>query len=165
MSGRSFYRPRWRCHHQAEAKRQHQGKQDTKDFGFQLLNLLCIDSQAFSFDPSERIDISTQETIEKGILDIRIHSPSKLIYVEVKDYAPVQPEQLQKYREELDSAKIAVKQLILLTRFPIDKIEHKDIPHKCVRWNEVHRWLEKVKANDSVSTYLMQSFRSFLEEK
>ena len=36
---------------------------------------------------------------------------------------------------------------------------------KHVRWFEVYRWFEEIKTQDPVSRYLIQAFKSFLEEK
>lgn len=135
--------------------------------GLEILNQLCFENDGGSFDTDEDISVSTQEPTEQGTPDIKLSSPSKLIYVEVKHDSPVDPEQLKRYKKQLDSSSIGIKRLILLTRFPIDFSEHQGIPDKHVRWFEVYNWLTntRTRAKDVISVYLMDSFKSFLEVK
>lgn len=65
------------------------------------------------------VRVDTQETIEKGRLDIRLSSPNHLAVIEVKDGAEVQAEQLKRYREYLDSSGFAQTRLVLLTRYSV----------------------------------------------
>jgi len=141
--------------------------QQERPLGFEILTQLCVKNNEFSFDIGEDVSISTQETTEQGRPDIKVSSPDKLIYIEVKDYSPVVPEQLKRYKKALESSSATIKRLILLTRFPVDFSEHKGIPDKHVRWFEVYNWLVDVKekAQDPVSVYLIKSFMSFLEVK
>lgn len=132
-----------------------------------ILSKLCTDNNEFSFNTDENISVSAQEIIEQGILDIKISSSDKEIYVEVKDYSPVNVGQLKRYRKHLESSSVPIKRLILLTRFPVDPTEHQEIPDKYVCWFEIYNWLSSAedKTRDPVSTYLIQSFKSFLEVK
>ena len=141
--------------------------QQEHSVGLEILTQLCVQNNEFSFDVDEDISVLTQEKIEKGILDIRISSLNRLIYIEVKDYSPVGAGQLRRYRKDLESSDAATKRLILLTRFPIDFSDHKGIPDKCVRWFEVYNWLANArdKAQNPVSDYLIESFNAFLEVK
>lgn len=129
-----------------------------------ILTRLCVEDQSFSFGEDEEISISTQEVTEQGTPDIKISSPDKLIYVEVKHDSPLGPQQIERYKKALDSSTKRIKCVILLTRFSIDS-EEQSRPHKHVRWFEVYNWLEKAAAQDPVSKYLIDSFNSFLEEK
>jgi len=135
--------------------------------GLEILTRLCVVNDEFSFDTNEAISVSAQETTEQGIPDIKVSSPDKLIYIEVKDYSDVKPEQLKRYKQVLESSDVAIKRLILLTRFPVDFEEHQGIPDKHIRWFEVYNWLvsAKDKVQDSVSVYLIEQFISFLEVK
>ena len=133
--------------------------------GIEILNQLCAFEQGSTFDPVEKVSVVTQEVIEVGKLDIKIQSPDKLIYVEVKDYSPVNPQQLKKYRIDLDSHNIPTKRLVLLTRFFVDSSEHKNLSDRQVRWSEVYNWLTFLKVQDPISRYLINSFISFLEVK
>lgn len=141
--------------------------QQERPIGIEVLTQLCVENGDFSFDTDEDISVSTQETIEQGRPDIKVSSPDKLIYVEVKDYSPVVSSQLKRYRAELGSSSSTTKRLILLTRFPADFSEHKGIPDRYVCWFEVYNWLAdiKQKVQDPVSAYLIKSFMSFLEVK
>lgn len=135
--------------------------------GLEILTRLCVENNEFSFDTDESISVSTQETTEQGRPDIKISSPNKRIYIEVKHDSPVDPEQLKRYKKELESWSAATKRLILLTRFRTDSSEHQGIPDKHIQWFEVHNWLTNVRnrAKDPVSVYLIESFKSFLEVK
>ena len=138
-----------------------------RSLGIEILTQLCVENNDFSFDLDEDISVSTQEVTEQGTPDIKISSLNKRIYVEVKHDSPVDPDQLKRYKSDLESWSAAIKRLILLTRFPVDLSEHKGIPDKHVRWFEVYNWLEeaKVKLKDSIAVYLIDSFNSFLEVK
>jgi len=135
--------------------------------GLELLNYLCFNSDDFFFGMDEVISVSTQETTEQGTPDIKVSSPNKLIYIEVKDYSDVDIDQLKRYRKALESFSSTTKRLILLTRFPADFSEHKGIPDRYVCWFEVYNWLAdiKQKVQDPVGAYLIKSFMSFLEVK
>jgi len=135
--------------------------------GIEILTQLCVNNNEFSFDIDENISVSTQETTEQGTPDIKVSSPNKLIYIEVKDYSPVDSEQLRRYKKALGLSNTPIKHLILLTRFPVDYSEHQGIPDKCIRWFEVYNWLAsaKDKAKDPVNLYLIDEFKSFLEVK
>lgn len=138
-----------------------------RPLALEFLTYLCTENNEFSFDTDENISVTTQEIIEQGILDIKISSFGKQIYVEVKDYSPVSIGQLKRYRKHLESSSAPIKRLILLTRFPVDLTEHQGIPDKHICWFEVYNWLVSAedKVKDSVSTYLIKSFKSFLEVK
>ena len=133
--------------------------------GLEILTQLCVENNAFSFNADEVISVSTQQATEQGTPDIKVWSPSKLIYIEVKDSSPVDPGQLKRYKKDLESSSAIIKKLILLTRYPVDLREHQGIPDKHVYWREVYKWLENIKAKDPVSVYLIEQFKYFLEEK
>lgn len=136
-----------------------------RPIALEILTHLCVVNNEFSFDVNEGISVSTQVTTKQGTPDIKVSSPAKLIFIEVKDSSPVHPEQLKRYRKELESSSVAATNLILLTRFPVDLDEHQRIPDKHVRWFEVYNWLEKARVQDPISVYLVESFKSFLEVK
>lgn len=141
--------------------------QQERSIGIEVLNQLCgIDSES-SFNVDEDVSISTQEVTEQGTPDIKASSANKLIYIEVKHDSAVDPEQLKRYKKDLESSSVALKQLILLTKFPVDFNEHQGIPDKHIRWFEVYNWLTNVMARtkDPISVYLIDSFKSFLEVK
>jgi hypothetical protein len=133
----------------------------------EILNHLCVPNNEFSFDENENIVISTQMITEEGVPDIVVASPDKLIYIEVKYDSPVGSNQLKRYKKDLGSQSAAIKQLILLTKFPVDFSEHEGIPDKLVRWFEAYNLLvvAKDRVEDPVSVYLIDAFKSFLEVK
>ena len=133
--------------------------------GIEILTKLCATGSKILFADYEPITLTTQETIEKGILDIRVASANKEIYIEVKDNAIVDPEQLQKYKDFLQKTGAQYKVLVLLTRYSVDYEDHYSIPDKFIRWNEVHGWIRNLKSKDLISSYLINSFKMFLEGK
>ena len=139
--------------------------QQERSIGIEILNRLCVENNEFSFDIDEDISVSTQETTEQGTPDIKVSSPNKRIYIEVKHDSPVDIEQLKRYKKDLESWSAAIKRLILLTRFRADFSEHQGIPDKHVHWFEVYNWLTNAKVQDPISVYLIESFKSFLEVK
>ncbi len=136
-----------------------------RHIGLEILTWLCVDNNEFSFDTGETISVSTQETTEQGRPDIKVSSPNKLIYIEVKHDSALGPQQLARYKRALESSTATIKHVVLLTRFAIDLEEQEEKPYKHVRWREVYNWLENTKAKDPISVYLIESFESFLEVK
>jgi len=135
--------------------------------GLEILAQLCVENDDFSFDANEAISVSTQETTEQGRPDIKVFSPEKLIYIEVKHDSPLAPQQLSRYKEALASSVATINHVVLLTCFAVDFGEHEERPYKDVRWFEVFNWLVngRTRAKDPVSLYLIDSFKSFLEVK
>jgi hypothetical protein len=131
----------------------------------EILNKLCVANNEFCFDVTEDISVSTQEATEQGRPDIKISSPDKLVYVEVKYEAELGEKQLERYNEALNSSSAVIKCVVLLTKFPVDFGEKDRKPDKHVRWREVHNWLASLKPREAVSEYLVNSFKSFLEVK
>jgi len=140
---------------------------EERTIGLEILTRLCVKNDEFSFETDEHIFVSTQEVTEQGTPDIKISSPNKRIYVEVKHDSPVDPDQLKRYKSDLESWSAAIKRLILLTRFSVDFSEHKGIPDKHVHWFEVYNWLDSAQkeVKDPISAYLISEFKSFLEVK
>jgi len=137
-----------------------------RPLGVGILTQLCVNDNEFAFGPDEHVSISTQETTEEGRPDIKVSSPDKLIYVEVKHDSPLGPQQLAHYRKALDSSPATIKRIVLLTRFEIDsEAKREKAFDKHVRWFEVYNWLANLKVQDPVSLYLVESFKSFLEVK
>ncbi len=133
--------------------------------GIGILTHLCLNANEPSFDPNETIYVLTQKSTEIGRPDIEISSSNKLIYVEVKHDSGLGETQLERYTDLLKSSNATIKHVILLTRFAVDFDEQQAKPHKHVRWYEIHNWLSKVKVEDPVSEYLINSFVNFLEVK
>lgn len=133
--------------------------------GLEILTQLCVKDNEFSFDIGEDISVSTQETTEQGRPDIKVFSSDKLIYIEVKHDSLLGPQQLERYKKALESSVANIKHVVLLTRFAIDFEEQEERPYKHVRWFEVYNWLANARAQDPVSVYLIDSFKSFLEVK
>lgn len=141
--------------------------QRDRSLGLEILTQLCVKNNDFSFDPDEDISVSTQETTEQGTPDIKVSSPDKLIYIEVKHDSSLGYKQLERYKRALEPSIANTKHVILLTRFAIDFEEQEERPYKRIRWFEVYNWLTNVRtrAEDPISVYLIDSFKSFLEVK
>jgi hypothetical protein len=141
-------------------------KDKDKDIGLELLNKLCARKDEFSFDEDESISVSTQVRTDQGTPDIKVSSPDKLIYIEVKHDSPLGYKQIERYKEALESSPAIIKHVNLLTRFTVD-FKDGEQPYKHIRWYEVYNWLAKAQARvkDPVCSYLIDSFNSFLEGK
>jgi hypothetical protein len=135
--------------------------------GLEILNLLCAENNEFFFSTNEDVTISTQEKTKQGTPDIKVSSPDKLVYIEVKHDSPLSPSQLLRYRTALETSSALIKRVVLLTRFTIDFEKPEDKPYKNVRWFEIYNWLTNMKGRvkDLVCVYLIESFNSFLEAK
>ncbi len=135
--------------------------------GLDILTRLCVKNNDFSFDANEHISVTTQETTEQGRPDIKVLSPDILIYIEVKHDSPLGFKQLERYKKALETSSAATKHINLLTRFASDFIDEQEKPYKHVQWWEIYNWLDNIKRRiqNPISIYLIDSFKSFLEEK
>lgn len=136
-----------------------------RPIGIEMLTMLCVQNQDFSFGADEEVTVTTQEVTDQGIPDIKVSSPDKEIYIEVKHHSPLGYRQMARYSIALDSSPKSVRRVVLLTRFLVDFEDEEERPYKHVRWVEVDSWLEAVKPQHPVSMYLVESFRAFLKEK
>lgn len=135
-------------------------------FGTEILNHICVANNDFHFTSDEDVLVSTQETTEQGRPDIKISSPDKLIYIEVKHDSPLGYKQISRYKQALESSVATIKKVILLTRFAVD-LDELEKPYKHIRWFEIYNCLSEIedKVCDPVCQYLIDSFNSFLEVK
>lgn len=138
---------------------------EDREHGLGILSLLCINGEDFAFDRDEIISISTQEVTQYGTPDIKISSPNKLIYVEVKHDSGLERTQIDRYNKALELSNAEIKHVVLLTRFSVDFAEEAAKPYKHVRWYEIYNWLSTIKPSGRISAYLVQSLMSFLEDK
>jgi hypothetical protein len=130
-----------------------------------ILRRLCLNESDYDFRNDENIAISTQETTEHGRPDIKISSPNKLIYIEVKHDSGLGDKQIERYKKALNVSNVETKKVILLTKFGIDFAEGQEKPDKYVRWFEIYNWLSKLKVENEIDKYLIKSFSNFLEVK
>lgn len=135
-------------------------------FGADFLSHICVNNNEFRFAPDETIRVSTQEVTEHGTPDIKISSPDKLIYIEVKHDSPLGIQQISRYKKALESSIVPIKRVLLLTQFAVD-LDESEKPYKHIRWFEIHNYLTSLKAeiDDPICSYLIDSFNSFLEAK
>lgn len=129
------------------------------------LKLLCVNDNEYQFSENENITISTQESTEQGRPDIRISTPDKLIYVEVKHNSGLGYKQIERYKTVLKLSDAKVKKVILLTRFSIDFINQNERPYKHVRWFDIYNFFSNAHVENPINEYLIKSFLLFLEEK
>ena len=136
-----------------------------RDTGVTLLNHLCVKNDKCAFEIEEDISVTTQEVTEQGTPDIKVSTPTKLIYIEVKHDSGLGYQQISRYKTALEASVAPTKHVILLTRFAIDIEKQSEKPYKHVRWFEVYNWLTNSNVEDSITVYLIESFKSFLEAK
>lgn len=138
-------------------------------FGTALLNHVCVINSEFHFVPEETIQVTTQEVTKHGTPDIKISSPDKLMYIEVKHDSPVGDQQISKYKNALLESRAIIKHVILLTRYDIDlqNSNPEEMPYKHIKWLHVYQFLsnELPPIIDPISKYLVGSFLRFLEVK
>ena len=136
-----------------------------------LLTKMTNCSIAFTPDTTKVATIKTQVTTEEGRPDIEISFPGSLVYVEAKVESGLGPDQLERYRRELDRAreqgKATQTALVLLTRYPPPDTGVK--PDAAIRWHDIAEWLSLERCqntiNDPVSAYLVDSFLGYLKER
>ena len=138
--------------------------------GLRLLNTVCGLTEAVKFENPDLIQLSTQSPIEAGILDVEVRSGSDiLVYIEIKHDAPLGEGQLEYYKAHLDRSDVAYKVLVLLTR-SLASGQETTLPknayhHIC--WYDVYGELTAIKSevDGDTSTFLIDEFLTFLEEK
>ncbi|MFC2017149.1 PD-(D/E)XK nuclease family protein [Chloroflexota bacterium] len=134
-----------------------------------LLNKMCVNDSEFEFTVAENIDITTQEVTKLGRPDIKISTPDKLIYIEVKHESPLGENQILRYNNALSGSEAKNKHVVLLTRYDIDWAgkSSDEKPYKHIKWLYIHQLLsiELTSVTDPVNIYLVESFMKFLEVK
>ena len=139
------------------------------DYGMacEFLTKICFKDGEFGFNEADNIIISTQDVTEEGTPDIKVSTPGKLIYIEVKHDSQPGERQISRYKKALEDSVAPLKRVILLTRFPIEFRDEEERPFKHVRWYQIYNWLStlKTKVNSPSNSYLIDSFNLFLEGK
>ncbi len=130
----------------------------------------CWDSLLQAPPESRRVGIVTQDPGTEGVPDIKVKAPGVLVYIEVKTESDVDPDQLRRYKLDLERAVAHEKALVLLTRKPVDLTRIPTGLDNAVRWFQVGEWLEELKlANKNeksvVTAYLIRQFTGFLKER
>lgn len=138
--------------------------------GLRLLNTICGLTEDVKFENANLIQLSREVVIGRGRVDIEARSGSDiLVYIEVKVDAPLDKGQLEYYKAQLDKSDFAHKALVLLTRSLASRQETtlpKNAYHH-ICWYDVYGELSAVKSdvNGETSTFLIDEFLTFLEEK
>ena len=114
------------------------------------------------------IQISTQSSLPEGRPDICFNIGQKLeVFVEVKEWAPLAPGQLEGYYNQIRDAFGDAGHLVLLTRSRQTAQETDLDParyhHVC--WYEVHSWLQGLEIEDGLASHYVSQFTEFLEGK
>jgi hypothetical protein len=138
-----------------------------KPLGIALLNFICVKNSEFVFSEGEEVVITTQKSTSEGTPDIEIKSIDKCIYVEVKHDSGLGIKQIERYRKALENERMAVKKIVLLTKFSLDFEESKEegVPDKHIRWYQIHRYLEELKPKCEICKFMINQFTDFLEDK
>lgn len=134
-----------------------------KPLCLRLLELLCVKDKDFSFAPDEEISIETQERTKEGIPDIKITSPEKLIYIEVKLGSGLRDRQISDYKKILKNSKKKIKKVNLLSRFPIETNAEKERPYKKSYWYEIYNGLSNMSSNNEAVEYFINKFKEYME--
>lgn len=137
---------------------------NNKEFVSQVLSRIC----ELNFEEGEQIDVSSQIDISIGILDMKIETDTKLIYVENKIDASLGVDQIRKYREHLERRKKEIKKVILVSKWET-KYDDLNKPDKHLRWYEVHKILEQCQKKHQgefslVDQFLIDEFMSYMKE-
>jgi hypothetical protein len=114
------------------------------------------------------VQISTQSSLPEGRPDICFNIGRKLkVFVEVKEWAPLAPGQLEGYYNQIRDTFGDAGHLVLLTRSR-QKVQETDLDpglfhHVC--WYEVHSWLQGLEIEDDLASHYVSQFTEFLEGK
>lgn len=112
--------------------------------------------------------ISTQSSLAEGRPDIRFDIGHNLkVFVEVKEWAPLAPRQLESYYNQIRDGFGDAARLVLLTRSR-HSAQETDLDaslfhHVC--WYEVHSWLRDLEIEDDLASHYVSQFTEFLEGK
>lgn len=112
--------------------------------------------------------ISTQSSLAEGRPDIRFDIGYDLkVFVEVKEWAPLAPGQLEGYYDQIRSTFGEAGHLVLLTRSRHTAretgLDSGLFRHVC--WYEVHSWLQGLEIEDDLANHYVSQFIEFLEGK
>lgn len=131
-----------------------------------LLRFLSGERIKLTNEDCSKLEISTQNTFMEGRPDILIAGPAHFVIIEVKVESDPGWDQLDRYRELLNTREEADKCLVLLTRYPVEPNEEKKVD-SCVRWDRTARVLNQAseRAHDSTSTFLFRQLLQFLIER
>jgi hypothetical protein len=132
-----------------------------------LKNLCCVE-----FAPHAHLEFELQKPEKgpgnKGVRpDFQIRSDNELIWVEVKDSAPVK-QNFRDYRNELRrKAKAKKNKLVLLRHHYVDPDKRKGVD-KDIRWSQLYTWLEELRVKfpgQTIGHWLLKQFQQYLEGK
>jgi hypothetical protein len=136
--------------------------------GPDLVNLLCGQlGTRPCFDDPKSVLFETQVATELGTPDIEISGTDTRVYVEVKHDSPLGPDQLERYKAQLDQSGVPNTRLVFLTRSRVSSLETSLEPgdYHRIYWYEIYNWLCGTDTHDEVCEYFSKSLVSFLEEK
>lgn len=131
-----------------------------------LLSVLTQGKLVLTAQDRKNFVITTQDKHAQGVTDIVIRGPDEYVIVEVKVGSQPGWHQLDNYKEILAARSEQFKQLVLLTRYPVDPAEiEKTDAH--IRWPRVARALEQGRTRplQAISSFLVEQFLDFLKEE
>ncbi len=138
-----------------------------------LYNLSGIDFQNEKNISFEMLKTENGDSDDgKCVPDIQIATEGVLVWIEVKDTAPVNQD-LKKYRDILNQKSKQLNQnmrtsLVLLRRNFVSEDKREGID-KDIQWSQLYRMLQPIinvtNAPDSISGFLLKQFVDYLQEK
>ena len=108
------------------------------------------------------VTISTQRSRSYGTPDIEIRSPDHLILIEAKVESDFWPDQLRRYRKELEATGVPSSTLTVLTRYPFIQNPNDAAPDVICRWHDLASWCEDLQIKNLATSCLVNQFTDFL---
>ncbi len=136
-----------------------------------LISFITNGAVDIAGEQSPEVTISTQVSADdSNYPDLEIKGPDLLIWVEVKDASPMNPDQLARYSKLLEARSVEQKSLVFLSR---STSELPDVPllAKPLSWTAIAEWLreaedwDETRAELPVASFVTREFYEFLEEK
>ena len=131
-----------------------------------LIRFLTGERIKLTDEDCPKLKISTQNTFMEGRPDILIEGPTHFIIIEVKVESQPGWDQLDRYREILNTKEEADKCLVLLTRYSVEPNEAAKVD-SFVRWDRIARVLNRAleQTHDRTCAFLIRQLLQFLIER
>lgn len=142
-----------------------ESEERSQNFAKELLKELC-DTDFFA---EENICLTREEKIKDGRLDIKIETPSKLIYIENKIKAGFGDRQIERYKIDLGKREKNIKKVILITKYGVDEKLKKLVDNSWI-WDQVYDHIKRLRGKyikdlPHIDLFFIDHLSNYMEEE
>jgi hypothetical protein len=136
----------------------------SQQFVRELLKAIC----AVDFYEDEHISLTREEKVTGGRIDIKIETPTKLIYIENKIESSVNLDQIEKYKSVLGKQKTKNTKIILITKYSIEDRLRKVVDN-WLMWDDIHKLIRNLRETGEkhlpeTDSFLVEHLFNYLKE-